>query len=143
MTYDRTDWHSGGDYPDDLPPENGGTHIGIYLAWAILHGLESPLHQTNSAAAIEALRSRKITGRHFLENECDGKFTENDLSPEGNTFTKHYYESNSYLNDYDTEMKSGLPSLYHVTDSWENYDRMSIIIDRRFSRKKWWEFWKK
>ena len=26
MSYDRIDWHSGGEYPDDLPPENGGIH---------------------------------------------------------------------------------------------------------------------
>ena len=44
MSYDRADWHYGGDYPKDMPPENGGTHIGIFLAWAIIHHLEGDLH---------------------------------------------------------------------------------------------------
>jgi hypothetical protein len=26
-----------------------------------------------------------------------------------------------------------LPSIYHVTDSWENYEKMKIRIDMRFS----------
>jgi hypothetical protein len=38
---DRADWHYGGDYPPDLPSENGGTHIGIYLAWIIHRRLGS------------------------------------------------------------------------------------------------------
>jgi hypothetical protein len=29
MSYDRADWHYGGNYPKGLPPENGGTHIGM------------------------------------------------------------------------------------------------------------------
>jgi hypothetical protein len=38
---DRADWHYGGDYPPDLPSENGGTHIDIYLAWIIHRRLGS------------------------------------------------------------------------------------------------------
>jgi hypothetical protein len=40
---DRADWHYGGGdlYPKELPPENGGTHIGMYLAWIVQHGLAS------------------------------------------------------------------------------------------------------
>lgn len=33
---DKADWHNGsGEYPKDLPDENGGTHIGMYFAWII------------------------------------------------------------------------------------------------------------
>ena len=35
MAIDRMDWHYGGDYPEGLPTENGGTHIGFYLTWII------------------------------------------------------------------------------------------------------------
>ena len=27
--YDDASWHYGGDFPDDLPEENGATHIGM------------------------------------------------------------------------------------------------------------------
>lgn len=39
MAYDRIDWHSGGDYPAGLPEENGGIHIGMFLAWAFGQGM--------------------------------------------------------------------------------------------------------
>jgi hypothetical protein len=44
---DRADWHYGGGdlYPKELPPENGGTHIGMYLAWIIQRGLGSAMLQ--------------------------------------------------------------------------------------------------
>ena len=32
---DRADWHYGGDYPKELPIENGGTHIGMFINWII------------------------------------------------------------------------------------------------------------
>jgi len=39
---DRAHGHySDGDYPKELPSENGGTHIGMYLAWIIQRGLAS------------------------------------------------------------------------------------------------------
>jgi hypothetical protein len=31
MAYDRADWQS--DFPDDVPEENGGTHVGMFLAF--------------------------------------------------------------------------------------------------------------
>ncbi|WP_446430632.1 DUF7832 domain-containing protein [Proteus terrae] len=31
MEIDRIRWHAYGDFPDNLPPESGGIHIGFYL----------------------------------------------------------------------------------------------------------------
>ncbi len=45
MAYDRADWHYGGDFPEGLAPECSGTHIGMFLAWAIQRGLEGELHR--------------------------------------------------------------------------------------------------
>ena len=41
MKYDDASWHFGGDYPEDLPDENGATHIGMFLAWCIAHNFFS------------------------------------------------------------------------------------------------------
>jgi len=104
MAYDRADWHYGGNFPSDLPPEAGGTHIGMFLAWTITRGLEGEFHRAESPAVLEALRSRQITGREFLTDECDEKFREEDLSEEGNAFAKVYYEKEGrggYLADYE------------------------------------------
>lgn len=148
MAYDKAEWHYGGKFPANLPRENGGTHIGMFLAWAINRGLEGDLHRTDSTEELRAVRARTMTGREFLEKACDGRFWEEDLNEEGNAFAKQYYATNRYGEDYDKTLASGLPTIYHVADSWENYDRIAAVIDRRFSEwkhgpsKRWWEFWK-
>lgn len=137
MIYDRADWHYGGDYPMDLPPSNGGTHIGMFLAWAILHGLGGHFHELNSEESLEALRSRKITGRQFLFRECDEKLSDEDLSDEGNAFAKFYYNVSKghvclYFRDYESSLAHDVPSLYHVADTWDNYEILSKTVSRKF-----------
>ena len=137
MAYDRADWHYGGDYPAGLPAENGGTHIGMFLAWAIERGLEGDFHREESAAALAAVRARKMTGREFLFSQCDEKFWEEDLSEEGNAFATAYYEKDDgYLADYAATLIDDLPSLYHVADTWKNFDRVAALLDRRYAEWK-------
>jgi len=147
MAYDRMDWHYGADnFPSDLNQENGGTHIGMFLAWAINNNLEGKIHREECQESLLKLRSRQITGREYLELECDEKFWEDDLNEEGNNFAKYYYESDKYINDYDDILGDDFPSLYHVADTWENYDKLSLSIDKSYQnwkqnkRKKWWQF---
>jgi hypothetical protein len=139
MTYDRADWHSGGEFPSDLPPECGGTHIGIFLAWAIMNGLEGALHREDSQGELRLVRERRMTGRDFLFRACDGKFWDEDLNEEGNAFAQQYYSREGggygpYLQDYEATIAKGLPSTYHVADSWEVYDRIAEVIDRRYAQ---------
>jgi hypothetical protein len=44
---------------------------------------------------------------------------------------------------------TGLPSFWHVADTWANYDKIARVITKRFQewknpslRKRWWQFWK-
>lgn len=148
MSYDRAEWHYQGDYPDDLPVENGGTHIGIFLAWIINNHLEGEIHKQTSQASLEAVRKKEITGRDFLLKECDDRLMKDDMNEEANAFTRYYYESDTYFADYAEVLAKGLPSLYHVDDSWENYQKIAPVIMRRFiqwqndyASKKWWQIW--
>jgi hypothetical protein len=145
--YDRADWHYGGNYPPDLAPENGGTHIGFFLAWAIHRGLQGEFHDAESAAALEAVRQRRMTGREFLFQECDEKFGEEQLNAEGNEFAQSYYAPDSgYMADYHAALGKGLPSLYHVADTWANFDRLAPVVDRRYQTwktmgtRRWFQF---
>jgi hypothetical protein len=139
-TYDRADWHSGADnYPADLPPEAAGTHIGMFLAWAILRDRIGGLHLSGSTDALLAVRRRQQTGRDFLYEVCDGKFSDEDLSDEGNALALVYYQdgaeminANGYLADYESTLGAGLEDLYRVADTWENFDALARVIDRRF-----------
>jgi hypothetical protein len=147
MSYDRVDWHYGNDYPDNLPPENGGTHIGMFLAWAINNGLVGLLHLQNSGISLEKVRKKQMTGREFLLEECDEKFWDEDLNEEGNAFAKSYYEPYVYFSDYEKTFDK-YPTLYHVEDTWENYEKIAQVITSRYrkwkssSEKMWWQFWK-
>jgi hypothetical protein len=141
VAYDRLDWHVGGAFPADLPEEAGATHIGFFLAWAITRGLEGELHHEDedSQKSLLAVRERRMTGRAFLLKECDTKFWEDDLNDIGNGFARTYYGAErapSYLDDYVALLSEGLPSEYHVEDSWENFDKVAALLDRRFAEWK-------
>ncbi len=152
MAYDRAD-HDYSTEKEPLPKGHAATHIGIFLAWAILNGLENDYHRQRSAELLGRLRRREITGRQFFEAACQGKFAEKDLNPEGNEFAESYYrdsagERGPYFADYKKTLTAGLPSFWHVADTWENYDKMAAVITRRYAewknppRKRWWQFWK-
>ena len=137
MAYDRADWHYGRNCPAGLPPENGGTHIGMFLAWAIMNSLERELHRQEASASLAAVRARQMTGREFLFKACDEKFRDADLCDEGNAFAKDYYNPpEGYLEDYDRTLGGDLPSLYHVEDTWQNYDQIAAVISQRFNEWK-------
>jgi hypothetical protein len=131
---DQAEWHYGGDFPNDLPQENGGTHIGMYLAWIIQRDLGSAVLRKHARDSLPLLRERKITGRKLLFTELDEKFFGSLLTKVGKEFTRDYYETNCYIDDYEAALGGVLPTLYHVEDSWDNYDRLAPIIDQRFSR---------
>ncbi len=139
MKYDDASWHYGGDFPDDLPDDAGATHIGMFLAWAIINNLAGELHTEDSQDSISKLINREITGRDFLMKECDEKFTDEDLNDEGNAFTQYYFNGEDsygqYINDYETALSSELSSMYHVDDTWENFDKLRPYMDAAY--KKW------
>jgi hypothetical protein len=154
---DRADWHYGGDYPKELPIENGGTHIGMYINWIIDCGLIGELHLEDSKQGIQDVKSRKITGRDFLIDYCDEKFWEDDLNKEGLEFTKYYYQNPSnpedaygeYIDDYQRILGTEFNSLYEVPNTLENYVKIAKQINAIYDRwknkgnKKPWQFWRK
>jgi hypothetical protein len=130
---DRADWHYGGQgYPAELPPENGGTHIGMYLAWIIHRDLGSATLRKHARDALPRLKQRRITGRELLFSELDEKFFAGLLTKVGKDFTRDYYDA--YIGDYAAALADELPTVYHVEDSWENYDRIAPVIDNRYAR---------
>jgi hypothetical protein len=130
------DWHYGGDFPENLPVENGGTHIGMYLAWVINNELINETHLNEDDESLDRVKKREMTGRDFLINVCDEKFSEGDLNEEGLKFTRYYYsderDMKEYIVDYLKVLAADLESVYHVDDTWENYDKICKVIDVRY-----------
>ena len=135
MKYDDASWHSGGEFPQDLPPEAGATHTGMFLAWAFLAGFVGDIHIEDSREDLARLRERRITPGRFFLSICDGKFVDDDLNDEGNAFAAFYFdfEKGSYMEDYEAAFGADVPTLYHVADSWANFDRIAPVIGERFA----------
>jgi hypothetical protein len=129
VKYDDASWHYEGNFPAEVPPENGATHIGMFLGWAIQRDLVGDLHRADEDTAfdLERIKNRHLRPRDFLLNWTDGKLSADDLNDEGNAFATSYYQER-YLADW----ADLFPDNYRVDDSWENFDRVQAILDWRF-----------
>jgi hypothetical protein len=148
VKYDDAGWHYGGSFPAELPPEAGATHIGMFAAWAMLNDLASEEALSEYGDLLEALKSRKMTPGQWFIQVFDEKFVSDDLSGEGNEFAAFYYgvpqpgPEPLYLLDYQ-RLHSRATTLYHVEDSWQTYDKVAPVIEKRFKswragKRPWW-----
>jgi hypothetical protein len=135
MKYDDASWHLEGEFPEDLPNEAAATHIGMFLTWALLSGLGGPHFVSEFPEELAQLQARAVTPGQFLLASCDGSLIGEDLSLEGNAFTRDYFyaKTKQYLADYTGTLGGTLPSLYHAADTWENFDRLKPVLGQRLA----------
>ncbi|HVY03494.1 MAG TPA: hypothetical protein VG983_07545 [Caulobacterales bacterium] len=134
MKYDDASWHAQSEDGRRAMPGAGATHIGMFLAWAILNGLAAELDEI-WREDVGVLKRREMTPGAWLIHFCDGKFNDAMLSVEGNAFAEAYYEDEGeYLRDYARRLGAGVGSLYDVPDTWETYDRLAPALDRRLAQ---------
>ena len=70
-----------------------------------------------------------MSGTEFLFQYCDEKFTDEDLSPEGNAFAKSYYGENGlYLRDFADRFSS---DMYVKPETDFNFKEFSKMLERR------------
>jgi len=135
MKYDDASWHAGGQFPADLAPEAGATHIAMFVAWCVLHGLAGELHTDDLADDLALLQARELTPGQWLLRACDGKFTDEDLNDDGNAFTAAYFEAEDmpYVSDYQDALSGERDSIYRVPDTWASYDTLAPFIAARYA----------
>jgi hypothetical protein len=133
--YDKAKWHYDADnFGRDLAPEQGFVHTGLFLGWLVVHDLVDPVELADEAPEIDEVRRRGRTGPELFQ-WIDGTLLSTMLTDEGNRFAAAYldFDHGGYLRDYEAVLGVGLPSLYHVADTWQNYDRLAKVIDRRYA----------
>jgi hypothetical protein len=132
VIYDDAVYHQGAPafLTRRLNPLNGGTHIGMYLAWIIVNRLESFQLRQTAASPVEDVRSKQTTGRDFLFAHCGGRLTSDELNKEAQLFTDFYYVD-QYLKDYDDVLVAKASGTYTVADTWANYERLAKVMDQR------------
>jgi len=146
MKYDDASWHSGGDFPKDSPQEFGGTHIALMLKWCFVKGWAGELHLQENRGDVEKLMRGEKSATEFLFQWCDGKFTDEDLTAEGNAFVGVYYgDGGAYLQDYASTFGE---QMYVVDEGGHDFDKFSKMVERRYksfigdpSNRPWWKFW--
>jgi hypothetical protein len=133
--YDKAKWHYGADnFSADLDESHGFIHTGMFLGWIVDHDLyDTGWFGPEMRSYIDAFKNRTLTGPKLFE-ACDGVLLDDMLTPEGNAFAKDYFEfkGGKFLADYGELLAKGLPSVYHVTDTWANYDKLRQRIDQRY-----------
>ena len=133
MKYDDASWHSGGDFPAKLSPDAGATHAGMFLAWLLLNGMSGDTLAGKLDDRIRTLAQRKLTPGQFLLSSSDGKFVDDLINEEASAFTLDYYhdDEGQFLEDYEEILGNDVPTLYHVADSWQNFDLLAPVLESR------------
>jgi hypothetical protein len=128
--YDNAKAHFLGNFPESLPIEQAYVHIGMFLGWIIDNDLYSEYFEDEASNQIFRFKRREISCT-ILSEIWDGYLGHELFSKKGNMFTYYYYAGGLYHNDYQEILVKNLPSIYHVQDTWENYNRMRLRMDMR------------
>jgi hypothetical protein len=132
--YDLAKNHFLGDFPASLPIEKAYLHIGIYMGWIIDHTLYSEYFEEEASTEIYRFRRREIECI-ILAEIWNGALSHELFCDEANLFTFYYYAGGLFKKDYIEVLVKGHKTLYHVEDTWENYELISNRITERF--KEW------
>ena len=130
--YDKAKYHYEGDFPVTLDRSQAFVHIGMFLGWLVEAGLISASFGEDFKLEIKDCVDRKITGPALLRL-VGGVLASDMLNVTGNRFALNYYEEGAYLDDYCELLVGSLPTIYHVEDTWINFDRLKWRIDQRYS----------
>lgn len=124
--FDKAKWHFGADnFPSELDAYQGYIHTGYYVGWLIRKGF------------LDTEEELDMSPVAFYRDKMDGVLTAEDVIPEVLSFTREYFdpEPGKYLKDYEKALGNGLPSIYHVKDTAENFEKIFSIIEESY--KKW------
>lgn len=147
--YDKAKWHWGAkDAPEDLPQENGGTHIAFFLKWCIEMDFSSEEFLEDFLEIIDKIKSDDFDCREFFIDGMDGVFSSEELNTDGQNFVNEYYtdentefaKKNSwYLSDYgevenelSREKDAKDDSYFYIDNSKENYIIIKKLIDKKY-----------
>ena len=147
VVYDNISWHTEtDDFPPEVPRENAGIHMCVFLSWMLNNDLHSDSFNSQNTAFIEDIKGQRTKPIDFLVNAFNEEIRDEYFTEEGNRFAEHYYSSSKYFKDYAGLLGRDTLTIYHVKDPWKVYEVVEPIIDQRFSDwkkgKKPWQFWK-
>ncbi|RAW00889.1 DUF7832 domain-containing protein [Pseudochryseolinea flava] len=132
--YDNAKQHFLGNFPENLPIEQAYVHIGMYLGWVIDMDLYSEYFEDEASNQIFRFKRREISCT-ILSEIWEGYLDHQFFNKPGNMFTYYYYAGGLYHADYNQILVQSLPSIYHVSDTWDNYEKLKQRMGMR------WQDW--
>jgi hypothetical protein len=135
VVFDKAKWHVNDAFPKELNQYQSYVHTGLYVAWLVDNNFyEEDFKSENDEAVLKHLK-RQTSPVKFYELQLDGVFDAEGLTQEAIKFTSHYFdfENGKYLEDYFSilDPNDELPSLFHVEDSWENFEKLKPVLNER------------
>lgn len=134
IIFDKAKWHFNNDFPEDLSEYQAYIHTGFFLGWLIKHNLISEELNSECKEGIKDFLEGRITSSQFYKDYLDGVFTSEDVNSNAIDFVCYYFdfEKGYYLKDYEQVLASNLPTLYHVKDTTNSFEKISAIINNRY-----------
>lgn len=129
--YDLAKNHFLGDFPASLPIEKAYLHIGIYMGWVIDMKLYSEYFEEEASTEIYRFSRREI-GCIILAEIWNGALSHELFNDETNLFTYYYYAGGLFKKDYTEVLVKSHKTIYHVEDTWENYEKLRDRMTERF-----------
>lgn len=133
--YDLAKNHFLGDFPSSLPIEKAYLHIGIYMGWVIENGLFSEYFEDEASTEIYRFSRREI-GCIILAEIWNGALSHELFNDQTNLFTFYYYAGGIFKKDYTEVLVRSHKTIYHVEDTWENFDKISKRMSERYNEWK-------
>lgn len=133
--FDKAKWHYEGDFPQQLDSTQAYVPTGMFIAWLIKNDLVGKRSRRDDGPEIVLVKQNEMTGAQFYRQNWDGVLSSNELSDEADAFAREYLDIHNDLYtavDFTNILANGLPTIYHVEDSIENYHIIEPIITERY-----------
>ncbi|NME67074.1 DUF7832 domain-containing protein [Flammeovirga aprica] len=121
----------GSSFPDEVALDQAYLHMGVFMGWVIKNDFYSDDYEDEYGAQIIHFMNNEISPiilAETLDGIIDYSLFRETLKP----FVRTYYGGGQYLADYQHTLSDGLNSMFHVKDSWENFDAMKSVISDRY-----------
>ncbi|MGX4587639.1 DUF7832 domain-containing protein [Paenibacillus chitinolyticus] len=135
LVFDKAKWHYEGDFPSELDRFQAYVPTGMFIAWVIKNDLVGKRSRKEDAPEIELVKRDEMTGAEFYRTNWDGVLSSKELSEEAEAFSREYLDIRNDVYtavDFTNVLAAGLPTIYHVEDSLENYRIIEPIITERY-----------
>lgn len=130
MLYDKANDHLDKEEFMDLSILHAHTHIGMFLGWIVQNDLMSEDFEDEAGLQIRHFLQQTISCCLFSEL-WDGTISDEMLNEDANKFTTAYYTTGKYIEDY-RKIFPKHECMYLVEDTWQNYEKVTKIVDMRF-----------